>query len=98
MTVQPKADQPKAETGAVPKVRHQLIENRGASLWLTNSARVETGNKEKILTGTSVPLDLPANGRPRPSVRANLKSKDLTPDAFSLCVLRKYASALADLN
>jgi hypothetical protein len=27
--------------------------------------RVEKGNKEKILTGTSVPLDLPANGRPR---------------------------------
>jgi hypothetical protein len=40
------------------------MENRGASSGITNSARVETGNKEKILTGTSVPLDLPANGRP----------------------------------
>jgi hypothetical protein len=41
-----------------------LIEHRGASIGITDSAGVEKGNKKKILTGTSVPLDLPANGRP----------------------------------
>jgi len=46
------------------EVRHQLIENRARQSGITHSARVEKGNN-KILTGTSVPLDLPANGRLR---------------------------------
>jgi hypothetical protein len=63
MTVQPKADQPSAETGADLKSDHQLIEKQGRVNQRSRIPRVEKGNK-KILTGMSVPLDLPANGRP----------------------------------
>jgi len=64
MTVQPEADQPKAEIGADLRSDTNRLKTGARRSEITNSARVETGNKEKILTGTSVPLDLPANGRP----------------------------------
>jgi hypothetical protein len=52
MTVQPQADPPQAETGADLRIRHQLIENRGASV------------RAHIPQGTSVPLDLPVTVTP----------------------------------
>ena len=62
MTVQPKAS---AETGADLKSRHRPIENRGAL-----PKDHELGEKKKrertkfFLQERSLPLDLPANGRP----------------------------------
>src|SRR5262245_63965977 len=50
-----------------PTVRHQLIETGRVNRGITNSARVKKGIR-KILTGTSVPLDVPANGRPAGTV------------------------------
>jgi hypothetical protein len=43
-----------------PTLRHQLIENRGASITVNQESRIPRGLKKgirKILTGTSVPLD-----------------------------------------
>jgi hypothetical protein len=82
------ADQPKAETGADHEVRHRLIENRGASIRDKHSARVEKENK-KILTGTSVPLDLPANRRP--GVHWTLRCVIARPDRnFNLCPANQH--------
>jgi len=41
--------------------KRQLIENKGALIRDHQSRELKKDNKE-ILTGTSVPLDLPANG------------------------------------
>jgi hypothetical protein len=55
MTVQPKADQPSAETGA-DRLRHRTTENKGALIRDHESGELIKENKE-ILTGSSVPLD-----------------------------------------
>jgi len=46
-----------------PTVRHSLIENKGASIRDHIPRGLKKGIR-KLLTVTSVPLDLPANGRP----------------------------------
>jgi hypothetical protein len=43
--------------------KRQLIENKGA-LIRDHQSRELKKDKKEILTGKSVPLDLPANGRP----------------------------------
>jgi hypothetical protein len=60
MTVQPWADQPWAETGADPRSATNGLKTGARQSGITHSARVEKENKKKILTGTSVPRDLPA--------------------------------------